>query len=203
MGNRPRPSAMVLVKKIIAEKLSKMTIDEIFDKSVSTEYEKLSDVVVGNSLKHDVYRFKTDGGFSYDAEFYKIYINFNHPDFDRIILLDGNELPNRHYEIIGLGIVIGFTPTEISSLNTPKNIQGTLDDPYIEKTNRNEQYEVLGKIIFLVEEYIKNNSNYNIYIITKNINRTNIKIYNQMFRNVFSNNFDVYESTEAYYYIKK
>ena len=203
MGNRPRPSAMVLVKKIISEELSKLMIDEIFDKSVRTTYEKLSDVIINNSLKHDAYRFKTNSGFSYDVEFYKIFINFNHPDFDRIKLLDGNELPNRRNEIIGLGIVIGFTPTEINDINTPKNIQGTLDDPYMKKTGRNEQYEVLGKIIYLVEEYIKNNSQYNIYVITKNTENINIKIYNLMFRNVFSNNFNVYESTEAYYYIKK
>ena len=203
MGNRPRPSAMVLVKKIISEELSKFIIDEVFDKPVRTEYEKLINVVINNSLKHDVYRFKTKSGFSYDVEFYKTYINFKHPDFDVITLLDGNTLPNKHEEIITVGIIIGFTPTEISNLSTPNDIQGTTEDPYINRTGRNEQYEVFGKIIYLVEEYIKNNPQYNIYIITKNTERTNIKIYNLMFRNVFSNNFDVYESEEAYYYIKK
>jgi hypothetical protein len=203
MGNRPRPSAMRLVKKIINEELSKMMIDEVFDKPVKTTYEKLLDVVVGYDHKHDIYRFKTDGGFSYDVEFHKIFINFKHPDFDTIHLLDGSSLPNKHEEIVTVGIIIGFTPTEVSSLDVPEDIEGTPDDPYINRTGRNEQYEVLGKIIYLVEEYIKNNPNLYIYIITKNTNRTNIKIYNQMFRNVFSNNFDVYESSEAYYYIKK
>ena len=203
MGNRPRPSAMVLVEKIVREELSKVMLDEIFDKPVRTEYEKLSDVVVNNGLKHDAYRFKTNGGFSYDVEFYKIFINFKHPDFNLITLLDGSTLPNKHDEIVTVGIIIGFTPTERSNFNVPNTIQGTPDDPYISRTNRNEQYEVFGKIIYLVEEYIKNNPQHYIYIITKNTDRTNIKIYNLMFRNIFSNNFDVYESTEAYYYIKK
>lgn len=203
MGNRPRPSAMRLVRKIISEELSKMIIDEIFDKPVKTEYKKLSNVIINNSLKHDVYRFKTDGGFSYDVEFHKIYINFKRPDFETITLLDGSTLPNKHEEIVTAGIIIGFTPTEINDIDVPEDIEGTLDDPYIKRTNRNEQYEVLGKIIYLVDEYIKNNPEYNIYIITKNTDRINIKIYNLMFRNVFSNNFDVYESEEAYYYVKK
>jgi hypothetical protein len=203
MGNRPRPSAMRLVRKIISEELSKMVIDEIFDKPVKTEYEKLLNVIINNSLKHDVYRFKTDGGFSYDVEFHKIYINFKRPDFETITLLDGSTLPNKHEEIVTAGIIIGFTPTEINDIDVPEDIEGTLDDPYLNRTNRDEQYEVLGKIIYLVDEYIKNNPEYNIYIITKNTNRINIKIYNLMFRNVFSNNFDVYESEEAYYYVKK
>ena len=203
MGNRPRPSAMVLVEKIVREELSKVMLDEIFDKPVRTEYEKLSDVVVNNGLKHDAYRFKTNGGFSYDVEFYKIFINFKHPDFDTVTLLDGSTLPNKHEEIVTVGIIIGFTPTEISNLDVPNTVQGTSDDPYMQKTGRNEQYEVFGKIIYLVEEYVKNNPNLYIYIITKNTNRTNIKIYNLMFRNIFSNDFDVYESTDAYYYVRK
>lgn len=203
MGNRPRPSPMRLVKKLINEELSKFTIDEIFDKPVRTEYEILLDVTMNNNKYHDIYRFKTNGDFSYDVEFYKNFINFKYPNFETVTLLDGSALPNKLNEILTVGIIIGFTPTEINDVNVPANIEGTVDDPYINRTGRNEQYEVLGKIIYLVEEYIKNNPQYYIYIITKNTDKTNIKIYNLMFRNVFSKNFDVYESTEAYYYIKK
>ena len=128
MGNRPRPSAMRLVKKMINEELSKMIINEIFDKPVKTEYKKLSNAIINNSLEHDVYRFKTDGGFSYDVEFHKIFINFKYPGFETIHLLDGSSLHNQHEEIVTVGIIIGFTPTEISNLDVPTNIEGTPDD---------------------------------------------------------------------------
>ena len=173
-------------------------IDEVFDKPIETKYEKLLNVNINNVDKHDIYRFKTNNGFSYDVEFYKELIGFKY-----IKLLDGTTLPDKNNDSVTMGIIIGFTPTEINYSDVPEDVIGTLEDPYISRTGRNEQYEVLGKIIFLVDEYIKNNPDFYVYIITKNTNKTNIRIYNMMFKNIFLNNFNVYESDEAFYYIKK
>ena len=194
--NRPKPKLKYLLAKIINEEINKMYIDEILD-SINTDYKIFINKKTSQNYIHDTYRFKTKNNNSYDVEFYKnkFYSGF-------IELLNDVNLSDVIGNDVTTEIVIGFTPTEIAKTNIPIDLMGTENDPYVTRTNRNEQYEVLGKIIFLVQEYIKNNPEYYIYDILKASDKKNIIVYNSIFKNLFSKDFTMFESDESFFYIK-
>ena len=186
------------INKIVFDEHNKNIINEIIDKPIITKYE----IINGNRSPEsgylfNTYRFKTINNYSYDVEFYLDIINF-----DMIKLINGNTLPDYRFDERTIGIIIGFTPTEIAQ-KIPDDTIGTLDDPYIKRTQRNEQIEVLGKVIYLVLEFIKNNSKLYVYIITKNTKKTNILTYQHLFKKIFSIDFNEFETNDKFYYIKK
>lgn len=195
--HRPKPKLSFLLKKLINEELKKFVINKVLN-SQETEYIIIKNNLSPQDYNYDIYRFTTKHNNSYDVEFYKeeIYFKF-------VKIKNNNTLPDKFNDYETLGIIVGFTPTEIAKKKIPDKIIGTLKDPYIRRTNRNEQYEVFGKIIFLIQEYIKNNSNYYVFIILKNTYDNNLLIYNSIYNNIFKNDFDVYENENAYYYLKK
>lgn len=188
--HRPKPKLKHNLINLINEVLNGFMVDEILEPQ-KTEFKKLN----GNSLLHnytyDTYRFITKNNNSYDVEFYKQVISLK--DIKYIEGFDNKET---------IGIIIGFTPSEIAEKEISDDIAGGINDPYIQRTNKNEQYEVIGKVIYLVQEYVKNNPNYYIYLILKNTYDKNLMIYNSIYNNIFKNDFNVYESNDTFYYIK-
>ncbi len=89
-----------------------------------------------------------------------------------------------------------FALTEVADNVFDDKLITSLESPYIKRTNKNEQYEVLSKIVFLVNEYLKNNPECFIFGITKNTD-------NKIFEKLFSTDFEVIENEDAFYFIKK
>lgn len=188
------------MKKTICEIIN----EEIFNKTIldegiqpiSVEY----DIYLDSNL--DVYRFKTNKGYSYDVDFFKDKI---YPD--KIIIVDTNEYLSTvlNDDIISL-VEIGFTPTEVKN-NTDQKDFGTINDPYIERTNRNEVIEVLGKVLFLVNEYINKNPTYKIYALGTNTHNNNINVFSMLFEQYFSDKYEKFKVREPkrnynhYYFI--
>lgn len=188
---------IVNLKQIILEELDNYLF-EIFEKSIPTEFKIIKNNIYGD-VTYDVYEFETKSGIKYVVEFYNTYI------------LNLNELPNvlkyfPNEDILKL-ISIGFTTFDYNK-NVSDELSGSMNDPYLKRTNKNEQYEVLGKVAYIIENFIKNNPQYNIYEIGKNTYSSNLLAYLKMFQNIFSNKFHFVEDKSknynegAYYFIK-
>jgi hypothetical protein len=196
---RPKRTIEYHINKIINEELMKFNIIEAINSLISTKYEKILDSKSKNTnYIADTYRFMSNNNNSYDVEFYEINIIFKY-----IKLLDGSFLPDLYNEVATKGIILAFSPTEIDKTKIPDDIIGTMDDPSIKKTNRFEQYEVLGKVAYLIQEYMNNNPQYDVYVIGKNTHKNNLTIYQYIFKNIFANNFYEFESVDNFYYIMK
>jgi len=195
--HRPKLKLKTLLNDIINEEISKfkLELNEVLEPE-KTDYKIFNNLMSHNYI-HDTYRFKTTNNNHYDVQFYKENVFFND-----IELIDGSNLPDINNDKVTKGILIAFTPTEITKLNVDPDIIGTLDDPYVHRTNRNEQYEVLRKIIYLIQEFIKSNSDYYVYLILKNTYDSNLIIYNLIFEKVFKLDFNVFETKDTFYYIK-
>jgi hypothetical protein len=172
-------------------------INEVLDEYQPTEYEKILGVNDGYGSEIDVYRFKTSNNNSYDVDFMVEILDPN------LIKLDNDEILSDYfkheYNNILKFIDLGFTPTEIKNIDVDDDIIGTMNDPYINKTNRNEQYEVLSKVAYLVKEYIKNNPQYPIYSIGKNTHENNLNAYIKLFKNLFDLDYVLFEGRNRFY----
>mgnify|MGYP001606301577 FL=1 len=81
---------------------------------------------------------------------------------------------------------------------------------YEKPTFENEQYEVLGRITSIIEQFINNNSKYNILSIAGDTEKRRMNSYLYIFNNHFKNKFNRYkgesensETGESYYFIRK
>ena len=80
---------------------------------------------------------------------------------------------------------------------------------YTKEINRGETFELMGRISYLINRYIKNNPDNKVYVIGKNTKETKLNMYNNMFSNLFNHDYfklegDNYGYDEgSYYFIKK
>jgi hypothetical protein len=184
------------IKRIIKEELENLAnevrINEILDKPMKTEYE----IVKNGGTK--TYRFVTTKNNSYDVNFDFFAYENTDSDFDIItnVVLD-NYLNDELY-IINLA----FAPTETNTTDDTNSIVGTKDDPFIKRTDRFEQLEVLPKIIYLVSEFVKLHNIY-VYLIGKETSSTSLSVYNVIYNKIFKNDFNRYENDNFYVFIDK
>jgi hypothetical protein len=188
------------LRKIISEELNLIWsyLNESFNSKIKTEFE-IHHKIIDND-KHTSYRFHSDSNTYYDLNF-----------FEEIIIPSELQLNNgqklvdylsNNFEKINASH-ISFTLTE----RTINNDDISSDD-YSENTNKNEPIELMGRIAFLVDSFMKINPEQLIFIIGKNTNHIKLKIYLQMFENLFSLNFkkfegnsDFYDYEDAYYFV--
>lgn len=187
---RPKIKVKLYLQNLINEQLELFLINEILDKAIETKYEIFSNIKDGNEYYRDVYRFKTNNNYYYDVEFYKDILSK-----DEICFI---EIEDEYVRTI----IIGFTVSEISNSNIDNNLIGRKNDPYINKTNRNEQYEVLGKISHLINEYMRNNPKISMFRILKNTHKNNLSTYNHIFKKQFEKDFTVFETIDEFLYLK-
>ena len=190
---RLRKSPIIEERVILINQIIKESINESFESIIETEYETLeegSDIVI--------YRFQTSSGNKYDLEFIRNIISPNKIFYDNTRLDDYID-----FDYIEQTIDVAFVPSEvnISDRDVP--------ELYTKETNRDEQFELMGRISFLIKEFIKHNSNVKVYIIGKDTKDTKLKVYIKIFENIFSGDFLKKEGTNdgynngAYYFIKK
>ena len=166
---RPLTPRLYHLNELINEEL-KNFISEIFDKLIPTEYSVVNDVKYGESI-YDQYLFTTKSDQKYEVDFYHTTLNLN--KLKNII----KYFPNENFiECIDIGFTI------FNNVNSEYHDYGTWNnDPYIKRTDKNEQYEVLGKVAFIIDEYIKTHPEQKIYAIGKDTYKSNIKTYLYMF----------------------
>jgi len=193
---RQRYSKLSKLNFLIKEEFNKFLINEIFIRSLKTEYEIINTKI--NSFVTNIYRFKSNSGNSYDVAFLHTFIS---PNFE---LIDGRILCNIIKDELcdknSLNSVdIGFTLTSRTD-NLNYNDDNDIDNEiYIQNTNLHEEIEVMNKISFLIKEYLNNNPNVTIYAVGKDSSKIKLKIYKQTYDNLFSTNF-IYVDGESYGY---
>jgi hypothetical protein len=190
----------------IVNLIENIIINEVLDDKLETEYKIKKNYLDEFKNKLTTYSFKTDSGNEYDVDFYNetidpedIYIN-NNKFLSDFILEKHNNLSK--------AIILGFTHVDNKKVKFDNNDYGTIDDPYIKRTNKNEKYELLSRIIFLIDEFI-NKNNYKFYIIGKNTYENNLNVYINIFKKLFQNKFEMVETDNSksrygsYYFMDK
>ena len=192
---RPLTPRLYQLNELINEEV-KNFIFEIFDKLIPTEYSVVNGIKFGEFI-YDQYVFTTKSDQKYEVDFYHTTLNLN--KLKNII----KYFPNENFiECIDIGFTI------FNNVNSEYHDYGTWNnDPYIKRTDKNEQYEVLGKVAFIIDEYIKTHPEQKIYAIGKDTYKSNIKTYLYMFEKLFKSFIKIEDISEyynngAFYFIK-
>jgi hypothetical protein len=189
------------IKSLINEEVYKFLNDlnEMFNSDIETECEVLKKNISG--VKAVVYRFKTNSGTKYDLEFIITSTPADTVLDDGTLICD--ILKNSDCEEIYWSIDIGFTLTE-----RLKNKNDITDDAYVENTNKNETIELMGRITNLIKKFVESTPKINIYCVGRDTHNTKLKMYKNMYINIFTNYFKMFEGESsgyddgAFYFIK-
>jgi hypothetical protein len=185
---RPLTPRLYRLNELLNEEINNF-ISEIFDKLIPTEYKTVNNIEYGD-FSYDQYIFSTKSNEKYEVDFYYTTLRLN-----KLSNLS-NYYPNEN--LINC-IDIGFTLfNDVNNGYHDFGIEGTPDDPYIKRTNKNEQYEVLGKVAYIINEYIETHPQQKIYAIGKNTYKSNLKAYEYMYSKLFKS-FTMVEDISDYY----
>ena len=182
---------VILINRIIRE-----CLNESFDSIIETDFEviKEGDIII--------YRFKTNQGNYYDLEFITSLINCETSIGDGV-LSDFIKPFNEDNLCLILTTDIAFVPSEINVEDIDNH------ELYTKETNKNEPLELMGRISFLIKQFINLNKGRKVFVVGKDTNKIKLKIYLNMFDNIFSNDYIKLEGENSgynngcYYFIKK
>jgi hypothetical protein len=173
-------------------------LNESFERVIQTEFDIINE---GNDII--IYRFKTNGGNYYDVEFIEDVVRCDGHILDGGVLGDYTETFMVGGRCLIPTVDVAFVPSEINISDRNNH------ELYTKETNRGELFELMGRISFLVDEFVNSNPEINNYVIGKNTKKTKLDIYKTMFNNIFSNQFTQLEGDNigydegCYYFIKK
>jgi len=191
-----RVTKLVTERTVLINKIIRGVLGESFESEIPTDYEevKLDRTILG-------YRFNTNSGNSYDLEFIFNYMLKEGID-DEVYENIPSYYKSEHGAV--LTVDLAFVPSEIN-MDDREN-----QELYKRETNRDEVFELMGRLAYLVKEFIKNNLNINVFVIGKNTKEMKLSIYKKMYENIFSNDFmktegynDNYPNEGSFYFIKK
>ena len=191
-----RVTKLVTERTVLINKIIRGVLGESFESEIPTDYEevKLDRTILG-------YRFNTNSGNSYDLEFIFNYMLKEGID-DEVYENIPSYYKSEHGAV--LTVDLAFVPSEIN-MDDREN-----QELYKRETNRDEVFELMGRLVYLVKEFIKNNLNINVFVIGKNTKEMKLSIYKKMYENIFSNDFmktegynDNYPNEGSFYFIKK
>ncbi len=195
---RPRTPRLYNPRNLINEEI-KIFVNEIFDELIPTKFDVVKSIKYGD-FYYDQHIFSTNSGEKYEADFYKTMLNMQQL----------KNVSNYFQNILTVNCIdIGFTLfNNVNNDMHDYGFEGTLNDPYIKKTNKNEQYEVLGKVAYIVNEYMKSHKKQRIYAIGKNAYHSNLRVYQNMYEKLFKSFIKVEDVSDYYddgaiYYIKQ
>ena len=169
-------------------------LHEIIDKEIETEYDIINTQQQGNFV--EIYRFKTTKGTSYDIEFFDTFVaakqRFINKKTGQTAMF--NDFVNDKFldEKSYFSMDIGFVPTNRKTNNI------THQD-YIKNTNKYEQLDVFGRLIYLLNEYIKDNPHINIYAFGNNTDKNKINVYLRLYNKLFSKDFENFSGESLFY----
>lgn len=162
-------------KLILIELIINKELFEVFNSKIKTSFKE---------VQYDdyiAYEFKTNSGTSYDLEFHytteSLFTELNNTN-----LILGDVLKN----------AIGKT---VDSFDVAFSISTVVDkdnpDEYERETNKHEQFELFGRIAFIVDVVSQKYKNINVFVIST-ARRNRLEIYKKIFENLFRDRFDLY-----------
>ena len=149
------------------------SLDESFDSVIETTY------TIINFGEYFACRFKTNSANEYDLEFHE-------SDESSETLLGGVKLGNiikPKNDVINC-LDVAFTLTAVKDKENP--------DEFEIDTNQKEQYELMGRITYILKKIVNTNNKCNLFIIGGDARRNRLKMYEMMFKNNFKDMFDLY-----------
>jgi len=164
---------------------------------IETEYENLYNIFDRYYNKISIYRFNTSFNKLFDLMFYNV-------DTDHKIMLNN--------ETSITDIVDEKILNESIDNTYDISLITTLENRYFKEYhghNKKECNEIIRKLSYLINEFIKDNPEINIYVIGKNIDLELLERYKEVFGGIFSDGFEVFEGTSkgytegAIYFINK
>ena len=165
---------------------------------LETKYENLT-IELDSFYNLIVYRFNVQLS-NYDN------LELNDELFDLTFYLDN--IDNHRNKII-LNNNIVFNEIFKKNINKSKyeklydiNLIKTLENRYVEiypNYNKKECNEIMRKSCYLINEFIKNNPDINVYVIGKNIKTELLERYMKVFSGIFSNDYKIFEGTSSGY----
>lgn len=167
--------------KIINEELN-----EVLDKKIETEYTTHNKIV--NGYNTTIFTFKTLSNTEYDLYFlYLDDIDIDEISVNNDLLLNKVNVENDYNIKI---INIGFSLSNKHKNNSDIDLDLSNFD---KNTNLHEQYELFSRISYLINIFLKNNKNIDLYIAFNNLNINRLNIYKKIYENLFSNyNYELY-----------
>jgi len=165
----PRP------KKNVLKKIDLLTvITESFDSVIETDFK------IVNYGEYFSCEFISRNGNRYDLEFH-----YTQEPSD--IKLNNNltlgEMMNVDSKVVN-GLDVAFT---LSVINNKDN-----EDEFEIDTNIREQFDVFGRIVFIIKNIVKKYGKYKLFIVGGDAKRNRLTIYKKLFHNHFIDDFDVY-----------
>ena len=164
-------------KLIITEILNE--INEVFDEKIPTNFKEID---YGDYF---AYEFNTNSGNCYDLEFHKSF-EFcsaridNNKTLGDILAIDCDKNPT----------IDCFDVTMSLSINDDKEFE--------KETDKLERYELIGRIAFIIKKLLQKHNKTKLFVVG-NSKRNNIDIYQNIFKNHFYGEFDLYVR-EAYHH---
>ena len=184
----PRAPRLYNLKDLIKEE-TKLFINEVFDNLIPTEFKVIKKIKYDDTY-YDQYLFSTNSGEKYEVDFFTTILDLSQ-------LINVKEFfPNDEFIKC---IDIGFTA--FNNVRTDIHDLGIMNiDPnnYIKRTNNKEQYEVLGKVAYIINYYINSHTKQKIYAIGGS-DQSNLRVYNNMFNKLFKS-FTMIKDESDYYY---
>jgi hypothetical protein len=160
-------------KEIGLENLINETILEVFNSKIETQFKE---VTYGNYI---AYEFKTNSGTSYDLEFHHTQ-EYSDTKLNGVETL--GEILNTNEEMINC-FDIAFSTSNIIDKNNP--------DEYEKETNKQEQFELFGRISYIVSIIVEKYKKIKVFVIGA-AKRNKSEIYKAIFENQFKDKFDLY-----------
>ena len=150
-------------------------LTEVFTKKIETSFREI------DYSSYVAYQFKTNSGNLYDLEFHHskedCYTELN----NGIIL--GDLLKKRCSGKYIDSFSVSFTTSYVINKDNP--------DEYEKETNIHEQYELMGRLVYIIYLLLKKFNNYKLFVIV-NSRRNKMDIYKTIFENHFKERFNLY-----------
>lgn len=180
----------LLINNIIAENY----INEVF-KEIETKYRKGVDD--RGDETGNVYYFETSKKNNYYVLFTPTFENPNEIICNNKKLIDyiHNPYPQNsdNYIIKSIHITFGYTGIPVDNLNNDEIISGSTNN-----TNMNEQYEVFGRLLYLIKIYKNENTDVDIYVAASD-DTSKINVYKNIYNNLFSSEYKLFECNSNEY----
>lgn len=183
---------MINIKEFVDSTINEF-INETFQSKLETEYTVIENRDRG--IPEYVYEFKTNSGTEYCLEFIcqliKPTTKIDRKNKISKITKNLTKAGNKYF-----CIEIGFS--------TKDNFN---NDNYLNNTNKNEPFELLSRIGYLVDIYQRKFPNIKMYTVSTETNSKKINIYRELYKNIFASNFKMMEGdyennrTGALYFI--
>jgi len=189
---------MTNIKKDLKYSLRKELL-EVYEKSQQTKYIPIKSSGEYVPEKQDTkYKFTSNSGNNYEVDFFVL----KEP---KTILIDNKS-------IIDISSSISDDKKYAYLIGISFTIEGRDYSTSDDVTNKNEQYEVINKVSYLFEEFLKDSPEYNIFFIGTETHRKKLDIYNYIFNKQFKDKFYYIKGQSRYskdnsgyghYFIKK